>query len=89
MKFKKINSKSKTGYFIDIDAFLKYPKYIQRSLISKIAVELFEREYKFRFYQIDLLLDLIAKKANFKRSLGCGFVELKKGVISIFVENKK
>lgn len=76
-------SKNEEKIEINRTAFVELKPYLQKSILTKCIVQVAERQYKLRMYQIENLINVINTGKNFKRTLANCIIEMKKDVIKI------
>ena len=76
-------SKNEENIEINKTEFIRLKPYLQKSILTKCIVQVSERQYKPRMYQIENLVDAINTDKNFKRTLANCIIEMKNDVIKI------
>ena len=80
----RIISQDKHEILFSRNEFMKLTPYIQKSVLTRCIMNLSERIYKMRLYQIVNVLESIKNGKNFKRTLAKCVVEMQKDLVKIY-----
>ena len=76
-------SQDKNGISFSRNEFMKLSPYVQKSVLTRCIMNVSDRTYKLRLYQIENVLESIKSGKNFKRTLAKCLVEMRGDVVKI------
>ena len=80
----RIISQDKNGISFSRNDFMELSPYIQKSVLTRCIMNVSDRTYKLRLYQIENVVESIKSRKNFKRTLAKCLVEMRGDLVKIW-----